>query len=297
MKFIVHAFKLQHLSDLKNAGAYGVICSNPFFSARGVVQIPENELKDYREECKKLGLRCYVQVNRFFIESELPQLQKHLLYLKEIEIDGIYFGDEAVLMLAKKLQMEDKLIYNPDTLLTNAMDVRYYLNENIKMVTLSREITLDEICGIAKQCQPERLEVVIHGRLNMMHSKRYLISNYLRFIKQEQDIKNKHSLFIMEETRDEHMPIIEDDLGTHVFSGFTLASFEEIERLQDANITHVRIEGMFHDVEYTIEALSLYQDILNKERIPEDVMLEYQNKYDKDHVTSGFYYQKTSKTK
>ncbi len=29
----------------------------------------------------------------------------------------------------------------------------------------------------------------------------------------------------MEEHRDEHMPIVEDETGTHVFTGFTLSSF------------------------------------------------------------------------
>lgn len=297
MKFIVHAFDINDLSGLKKAGAFGVVCSTSFFSARGVNEIDPAQLKDFKIACEKLGLECYVQVNRFFVESELDHLMEHLKYLKEIHIDGIYFGDEAVLTIAKQLHIEDKLIYNPDTLLTNAMDTQYYLDEQLKMVTLSREITLEEICGIAKKCDPKRLEVVIHGRVNMMHSKRHLITNYLRFLNKETNVTHKHSLYIMEETRDEHMPILEDDLGTHVFSGYTLASFEELQSLQNAGITHVRIESIFHDNAYTLEALDLYQQVLHGTKTAKEIMEEYQTKYEKDHVTSGFYYQKTSKTK
>ena len=58
------------------------------------------------------------------------------------------------------------------------------------------------------------------------------------------------------------MPIVEDALGTHVFTGFTLVSFEEIRELYEAGVRHFRIDGIFHDIEYVCEALRLYQDVL-----------------------------------
>ena len=50
----------------------------------------------------------------------------------------------------------------------------------------------------------------------------------------------------MEETRDEHMPIMEDEFGTHVFSGYTLASFMEIKDFVDAeeSVKTGRLEDM-----------------------------------------------------
>ena len=123
----------------------------------------------------------YVLVNRFFVEEELEALREHLQRLKDLDVDGIYYGDEGVYQEAKALGIENRLIYNPDTLITNHSDVQYYLDEGISMVTISKEITLDEICAIAKKVQGE-CEVIIHGRLNMMHSKRNLLSNYFSFL-------------------------------------------------------------------------------------------------------------------
>lgn len=295
LDFIATPFQMEDLHKLKEAGANSVVISTPFFSVRGAGYFEREALPCVKKQCESLGLAMLVMVNRFFTEEELPKLIEFLKELKTLQVDGIYYGDECVLYEAKKLNMVDKLIYNPDTLITNHADVQFYLDEGISMVSISKEITKDEICEIAHQVQGN-IEIIIHGRVNMMHSKRNLISNYLEFIHQPQDIKGKRSLYIMEETREDHMPIMEDEFGTHVFSGYTLASFMEIKDFVDAGICHMRIDGIFHDIDYVCEALRLYHDILNGSDAKEiDEM--YHEKYKEDHVTSGFYYTKTSKVK
>ncbi len=297
MNIITTPYHIQDLERLKEAGAHTVIVSNPFFSARGAAYEEVEMLWKYKQECQRLGLSLYVQVNRLFMEEELDKLRSHLRFLKEVDVDGIYFGDEAVLQEAQLLGIEDKLIYNPDTLITNAMDVNYYLEEGLKSVSLSREITLEEICEIAGKCDPKKVEVMIHGRMNMMHSKRALISNYLTFINKEHDVKNNHDLYIIENTRDERMPILEDDLGTHVFTGFTLASFEEYKALHEAGIYNVRIDGIFQDIDTLCKVVQDYCAILNGNKNGTDVWNEYQETYPQDNYTKGFYYTKTSKTR
>lgn len=297
MNFITTPYRVSDLEILSKAGAGSVIVSNPFFSVRGAAYEPVEVLPVYKKECDRLGLKLYVQVNRFFMEEDLKVLKEHLLYLKDIDIDGIYFGDEGVLQYAKELKMEDKLIYQPDTLITNAFDVQFYLKEGIQRVVLAKEITLDEVLTICDQCERDKLEIVLHGRLNMMHSKRDLLTNYLTFVSKPMDIKNNHDLYIMEETRDEHMPILEDEQGTHVFSGFTLASFKEIKAFKQHGMKHVRIEGIFQTVDKVEEILKDYQSVLNDEVNGADMMKKYQEEKTEDHYTSGFYYTKTSKIK
>lgn len=296
LELITTPYTLEDLKVLKEAGSSSVIVATPFFSVRGVHDFAVEELPVIKRECEALGLRMYVLVNRFFMEEELEALRSHLRLLKELQVDGIYYGDEAVLYEAQRLDMQQLLIYNPDTLVTNHSDVQYYLSEGVQMVTLSKEITLEEICAIAKTA-PGRCEAVIHGRLNMMHSKRLLLSNYMSFLHRKEQVRNNRQLFLMEENRKEHMPILEDDSGTHIFSGFTLASFAEILPMADAGIRHFRIDGIFHDLPYVCEALSLYKEVLEGSRKGEEVFAEYAKKYTQDNVTHGFYYTKTSKVK
>ena len=294
--FIVTPFAFEDLAKVKAHGADSVLIGTPFFSVRCVYAFAVEELQAIKKECERLSLRMYVAVNRFFVEEELPALRQHLHLLKELDVDGIYYGDECVLLEAEHFDLKKKLIYNPDTLITNHSDVQYYLDEGIQMVTISKEITLQEMCEIGRLTDGE-CEVILHGRLNMMHSKRNLLSSYMSFIGKNEQVRNNYDLYLMEENREEHMPIVEDETGTHVFTGFTLPSFEEIQELLNSGIRHFRIDGMFHDIAYVLEALDLYHAILNKEKDATAVFAAYAKKYEKDHVTHGFYYTKTSKVK
>lgn len=296
MEYIVTPYTIEDIHTLHDAGAHSVIIANPFFSARGASYFSVEELPRIRELTASLHMKMYVLVNRFFVEGELDALRQHLTYLKEIDVDGIYYGDESVLYEAKKLSFEHTLIYNPDTLITNKEDVQYYLDEGIQMVTISKDITLEEICHIAQQVQGA-CEVIIHGRLNMMHSKRRLLSNYLDFLGKKEDVCNHKNLYIMEETREEHMPIVEDDLGTHVYTGFTLSSFDELLDLQNAGIQHVRIDGIFKDIQYVCEVIGLYKDVIEGKRQGRTTYEEFKKAHPNDNVTHGFYYTKTSKVK
>ena len=151
--FIATPFAFGDIEKLKTAGAQSVLIAVPFFSARGAACFPIEELPDIKAECVRCQISMYVLVNRIFVEEELERLRDFLKLLKELDVEGIYYGDEGVLYEAARLDMKDRLIYNPDTLITNAMDMQYYLDEGIRMATISKEITLQEMCTVARDVQ------------------------------------------------------------------------------------------------------------------------------------------------
>lgn len=297
MKFITTPFTIEDIPKQKEAGANAVIIATPFFSARGAAEFSIETLAQVKEVCERNDIEMFVQVNRFFVEDELEQVKQHLQLLHDVKVDGIYFGDEGVLQIAKMLGMESIMIYAPDTLVTNHADANFYLNNGIQSVVLAREITLEEILAIAKKSDPKRLEVTIHGYLPMMHSKRQLLSNYMSFLGKDSDVHNKRSLYIMEETRDAHMPILEDAVGTHIFSGFIQCFFEEIKQLQASGIGYVRIDSIFKDGAYSCAMLKLYHDVLKNHISAKEAIDLYHEAYPMDVLDVGFLYTRTSKSK
>ncbi len=289
---IVSIYQIEDIIKVKKAGATSIILGSDFFSVRSTSYFTGCELKKAIQIGKDNDLQVYVLVNRFFIEEEITQLKFHLQMLKEVKVDGIYYTDMGVYQEAKNINIEGVLIYNPETILTNSYDLQVYLDLGIKMATISKEIPLEDMQKIGCKINGE-LEVIIHGRLNMMHSKRKLLSNYMQFIEEDKDLFNQTNLYLKEENREEHMPIIEDEQGTHIFTGFSMCSFEEIDLLVNANIHNFKIECIFMNINEICQTIEDYRLILENPVRGREYYQAYQLNYPTQMITKGFLYKKT----
>ena len=296
VNIIASPFVMEDIVKLKQAKASSIVLGMPFFSVSSTCYFSNEQVQEALVICRAQQLQCYILMNRFFIEAEIDAMKQQLKFLKDIGVDGIYFSDIGVFQEARKLQMESKMIYNPDTILTNANDVRAYMDLGMKMCTLAKEITLEDMISIGNKCDCN-LEVIIHGRLNMMHSKRNLLSNYMQFLNVDYAVKGKQQLYLMEENRDEHMPIVEDETGTHIYTGFTLCSFEEVEDILKANITNLRIESMFHTIEEVVKVIEDYVCVIENPQRGREYYQMYVKQYPNQNITKGFLYKKTGLVK
>jgi len=296
VNLIASPYQVKDIIKLKNSGITSVVVGTETFSMRSASIFSDEQLKECKHLCIRENIQMYVSVNRFFMEDDLPYLREHLQYLKRLQVDGIYFSDMGVYYEAKSFGLESKLIYNPDTILTNSADIQAYLNLGIKMCTISKEITVADMLRIGK-CINSNLEVIIHGRLAMMDSKRMLLSNYMEFIEKDYDVKNNYHLYLMEENRDEHMPIVEDKGGTHIFTGFTLASFEELQEIIHAGICNLRIESLFYTIDELCKIVEDYKKVIESPCEGRLLFKAYEKKYPLQNITKGFMYKKTGAKK
>ncbi len=288
---------LTDIAAMAKAGANALLFGCEPFSVRCAGCFPLSQLAEIKKTCMAYHVEMSVAVNRFFSETQLPQLQDFLVLLKELDVDGIYFSDEAVLAYGQALGITDKLIYQPDTLMTNHADVNFYLGEGIKRVVLAREITLEEILAIAKQCDPTRLEIIIHGYSTAMYSRRQLLSNYMKFLGWDRSLQKQRDLMIEEATRQERMPIYEDENGTHIFSVAVQQSFQELECLSEAGIHTARIDGIFHSGKEICKVVELYDQFRRKKIDAETALSCYREYFPDEPSDCGFYYRPTSTTK
>lgn len=295
-KLSAAGYELADIKKYHDAGIDTFLFALPFFSARPAGVFTNEQIEEGTKLLHELNMKSAFQLTRFFTESECEACKEELKILKAINVDQIYFTDCAVLQLADELDMKEKLVYNPDTLITNAADAQFYLDQGLQGVTLSKEITKEEMISIATQVSGN-LEVIIHGRLNMMHSKRRLLTSYYEFLGRTFDLENAHDLYLMEENRDEHMPIIEDELGTHVFTGFTLCSFNEVNELVQAGIQTLRIESLFLSSDEVAQIARDYRDVLENKKSGAELFDTYQKQYPQQNISTGFMYKKTSTVK
>ena len=255
--FIVTIHDLKNIKKLKEAGADAIIIGVEDFSIRQSLTISLRDLKEVVLQCHALNLKLYVNTLRFFMEDELNLLEKFLKACKEADVDGIYYSDEGVFYEAQKQGMESLLIYQPETLITNHIDIAFYLKLGIQSVSLAHECSLEEILQMTEQTK--EVEILISGYFSILYSRRMLVTNYLDVIESNEK-GHKKVLDLIESTRQDRMPIVEDDYGTHIFSQAPIQSQKELPVLQEHGLYRFRINSIFMDDDWTVRVLNEYQN-------------------------------------
>jgi len=287
MKLAVTPIGVNGIKKLSESGADIFLVGNSSFANRLVHSFSTLEIKDANNLIKSLNKEIYIVMNMIVHNSNMKSLQEFLEFIKELDVDGIIFGDLAVYQLAKKLGVEDKLVYNPETLNTNYYDPIFWSRQGIKGLTISKEITLDDIKQISKGKTLE-ISLVGHGHLNMFHSRRPLIENYFKYTNREyEDYIENRNLKVVEEIRNESYPIFQDNQGTHIFRDKSVESFKEISILSSCLDVFI-IDGIFKDNLYLVKTLKYYKGILDNSVNSDEVSKLYEGDHD-----SGFLYKKT----
>jgi len=283
MKIVARLKKITEIEKLINLKVDCFLVDTPL-SVRALNKDLFNDL----DEIIGFGKDVYILMNKMIHEEDIPLVKQLLKTVKDKKISGIVVGDITMMILADEEGLKEKIIYQPGTMNTNSFDNEYFFMKQIKGITISKEITLEEIKKIFtnKKCE---LSLVGHGYLDMFYSKRKLITNYFIYknvVKEK--IKNNDKFRIKEEMRpDSFYPILEDESGTHIFRDKALSSFDEIEVLR-TGLDDFFIERIFMDDEEYYDSIRAYQD--------QSFVDEFLSKYEK-HYNKGFYYQYTEKLK
>lgn len=291
MKLISDCLEINHLDRYAACGIDRIIVSLPHVSARPARVYRMEDLKEIVKQAHDLGLEVGVNMLNFVMEDDLGRFQDALLFCEDNKIDRIYFADMGVYWMAKEMKMEDMLIYQPTTLIASSQDANEYLRLGIDRVVLAREITLDDMKHILSRCQG--CEVSVFGYNVMMHSRRKLLSSYFEFCGLEDRSASK-DLYLMEETRDEKMPIFQDETGTFILSGTVFCMFSKLKELENCDF---RIEGIHLDEEMIFQAAHDIHHILSGEIDGEACYQHYRQAYPEYAFSEGFMYKKTTLVK
>ncbi|MDX9691519.1 MAG: U32 family peptidase [Acholeplasmataceae bacterium] len=280
---------LYDLNQMKNLSAYvdGFLIGNEQFGTRLTKSFSVENIKVAIKNAKFLKKDIFLMCNQMFTDDQLDGFKSFLSALNLNHVDGIVVADLGAVLTIKNLGYASKVIYNPETLLTNTYDVNFLANEGIYGAYIAKEITLDDIKMIAEAKQL-KLFMVGHGHLNMFYSKRQLIDNFMHFTEEDNIYHNQQNLKIIEENRKEDpYPILEDQAGTHVFRSQVFASINHLEELSQY-VDYLVIDSIFKDDMYALTIAALYQS----QMVDETLILDLKKAYD-EVWDEGFLYKKT----
>jgi len=267
-----HIGDIKKLIDNSDGFILGIAKMNQFFEHGSF-----NDLKDSIINLKNKGKEIFISINKIMHNKDLKELESLLIELDKLEVNGILFGDIAVVNIWRRLELKVDLVWDQTHLVTNYHTCNYWLKKGINIGNISSEITMDEIIEIKKNTKM-KLMVQVFGFLPIFSSVRTLISNYFDFLEKK---KEDNNYFLYDKERKLRYPIMESN-GTSIYSGNILNGINEVPIFIDSNIDYLIINGfniesnVFNEISkmfYKIDSNNindLYETINNKLPFPTD---------------------------
>lgn len=228
----------------------------------------ENELYEGVQLAHKNGVRVYLTCNTLPTNEEIAFLPDFLRSVKEAGVDAVIVADIGVLMQAKKIIPEVDIHISTQTGVVNYLTANELYNLGAKRVVLARELSLEDIRTIREKTPKDlEIETFVHGAMCMSFSGRCLISNYMvaRDANRGECAQPcRWGYHLVEEKRpNQYFPIFEDEKGSYILNAKDLCMIEHIDKLVDAGITSLKIEGRAKSAYYVAVATNAYRNAVD----------------------------------
>ena len=222
-KILVSANSLEHLYELLNKDINGVILYIDKLSVNSSFYVDVDMLNSIDFKDKEL----FVSINKLMHNNDLEYLRIVMNKIKNMNL-RILFYDMAVFNIAKEYDIVDKLVIYQDHLNASVLSNMFYSRLGIKSSYVTSDIMGDELIDIKNNTDMEIL-FTGYGYLPMFYSRRYLITNYLKYIEQDNDGED---YYIINDMNDKYK-ICEEKYGTTIYSGKPVNLINQLDKLKN----------------------------------------------------------------
>lgn len=240
-----------------NHGADAVYIGAPKFGARAAAVNSPEDIAALVEYAHLYNVRIYVTVNTILKEEELAETEKMIWALYRAGVDALIVQDMGItrlnlppIPLHASTQMDNR---TPEK-------VRFLADAGFRQVVLARELSLQEISGIHAACPEVPLEVFVHGALCVSYSGQCYVSQacFGRSANRGECAQFCRLPFSLVDS--DGKTIVRDK---HLLSLKDLNQSEALEKLLDAGVTSLKIEGRLKDVSYVKNVTAAYRQKLD----------------------------------
>ena len=261
------------------------------------------------KECVDLAhnnnVKVYVTANIYAHNYDLEDAKKYFEELNDIKPDGVLISDIGLINIAKNILKSIDIHLSTQANTTNYESVKFYRDLGIKRVVLARELSLDEIKKIKEEVgDTVEIETFVHGAMCISYSGRCLLSAFMtghsaNLGECTHPCRWKYKLLEEEERPNEYMPVIETERGTYIFNSKDLNMIEHIDKLIEAGIDSLKIEGRMKTALYIATVARTYRKAIDDYYKGKDVYFSNLDEYKKEismctyrDFTTGFYFGK-----
>lgn len=208
--------------------------------------------------------KLYVAINIFPFDDDLGGFDDYLEYLNSLHTDGVIVSDLGLIRRVVKSHCQIPVHVSTQANVLNTDTAKVYADMGVKRIVLARELDLTRIRRI-RDALPEavELEAFVHGAMCISYSGRCLLSSYLSGRSANRgECDQTCRMYFTPEKSDEALEFVEDD-GTYIFGGNDLNMIEHLDKVIDAGVTSLKIEGRVKSEYYVGCVVNAYRKALD----------------------------------
>lgn len=237
--------------------------------ARSSANFTLADLKDIAEICRTNGVKSYLTLNTAVFDSDLQAVASTLDAVAESGVSAVIAADPAVIDMARSRDIEVHI--STQCNVTNIMAVKHYAHVADVMV-LARELDMDKVSAIHQAIVSDdirgprgelvKIEMFCHGALCLAMSGKCYLSMHLMNSSANRgactQICRRGYTVTDRETGDSL-----DVENQYIMSPKDLCTIGFLDRLVDAGVRVMKIEGRARGPEYVATAVSCYREALD----------------------------------
>ncbi|MBP5339488.1 MAG: U32 family peptidase [Prevotella sp.] len=227
-----------------------------------------DDLKEIAQTCREHGVKSYLTVNTIVYDEDMEQMRQIVDAAREAGISAIIASDVAVMQYCRSTDKPIEVHLSTQLNISNIEALRFYA-QFADVVVLARELRIEQVAEIFRQieeqhiCGPSgqlvRLEMFCHGALCMAISGKCYLSLHAanRSANRGECIQVCRRSYTA--TDDETGYQLDID-NKYIMSPKDLKTIRFLDRLMNAGVRVLKIEGRARGPEYVYQVVTCYKE-------------------------------------
>lgn len=218
--------------------------------------------------CNEKGIKSYLTVNTVVYDKELDLMRTIIDAAKRNKVTAIIASDISVINYARKIGVEVHI--STQLNVSNIESLRFF-SQFADVVVLARELSLDQVAEISKAIHEEKItgpsgklvkiEMFIHGALCMAISGKCYLSLHEKNYSANRGACMQTCRKAYTVTEKESGNQLEID-NEYIMSPKDLSTIKFLNKVLDAGVTVLKIEGRARPAEYVKTASECYNEAI-----------------------------------
>lgn len=237
--------------------------------ARSSINFTLEDLKRIAEIAKENKIKTYLTLNTILYDHDITLMKSIVDAAKQNGISAIIASDHSVMNYAKKIGMEIHISTQANV--SNVDTVEFYANF-ADVIVLARELSLKQVAEISREIKRRNiigpsgklveLEIFAHGALCMAVSGKCYLSLHSHFASANRGacIQNCRRSYIVTD-KEEGIEFEVDN--EFIMSAKDLCTIDFIDKILDAGVSVLKIEGRGRSVDYVYTVTKCYNEAID----------------------------------